>query len=192
MTGRALPVLETARLTLTIPGPAEAPDLLAFHVRNRAHLILWSPVRPPAFYTLPYWEQRQQTEQAEFLADQSCCLAARLRDAPGAPIVAEVRLRNLVRGSFQACHLGYHVDEGCEGQGVMREALEASIAYAFGALGLHRIMANYIPTNARSGGLLRRLGFQVEGYARDYLLINGVWQDHILTALHNPDWRAAP
>jgi len=29
----------------------------------------------------------------------------------------------------------------------------------------------------------------VEGYARDYLLINGKWEDHILTSLVNPHWK---
>jgi ribosomal-protein-alanine N-acetyltransferase len=50
-------------------------------------------------------------------------------------------------------------------------------------------MANYIPVNERSGRLLRRLGFTVEGYARDYLLIAGKWEDHVLTALANADWK---
>lgn len=47
-------------------------------------------------------------------------------------------------------------------------------------------MANYVPTNERSGRLLRRLGFTVEGYARDYLFIDGAWRDHVLTSLTNP------
>ena len=47
-------------------------------------------------------------------------------------------------------------------------------------------MANYLPINERSGRLLKRLGFKVEGYARDYIFINGAWQDHILTAMLNP------
>ena len=63
------------------------------------------------------------------------------------------------------------------------------IAFAFGPLNLHRIRACYLPTNARSGAVLRRLGFVVEGYARDYLLIDGRWQDQILTSLINPDWQ---
>jgi ribosomal-protein-alanine N-acetyltransferase len=29
----------------------------------------------------------------------------------------------------------------------------------------------------------------VEGYARDYLFLDGVWQDHVLTSLTNPAWR---
>ena len=67
----------------------------------------------------------------------------------------------------------------------MYEALTAAIDYVFTDLKLHRIMANYIPVNERSARLLRRLGFTVEGYARDYLFIAGEWRDHILTSLTN-------
>ena len=42
----------------------------------------------------------------------------------------------------------------------------------------------------RSGALLARLGFEKEGYAKDYLLIDGQWRDHVLTALTTPDWSA--
>lgn len=55
---------------------------------------------------------------------------------------------------------------------------------------MHRIMAAYLPYNQRSGKLLKRLGFIVEGYARDYLTIDGQWQDHILTSLTNRNWKA--
>jgi ribosomal-protein-alanine N-acetyltransferase len=56
---------------------------------------------------------------------------------------------------------------------------------------MHRIMASYMPRNARSEAVLERLGFQKEGFAKDYLLINGKWEDHNLTSLVNPDWTAA-
>lgn len=64
----------------------------------------------------------------------------------------------------------------------MREALEAGLAWAFGELGLHRVMANYLPRNERSARLLERLGFEREGYVRRYLQIAGQWEDHVLTA----------
>jgi ribosomal-protein-alanine N-acetyltransferase len=73
----------------------------------------------------------------------------------------------------------------------MSEALTALIAYAFNDLRLHRIMANYMPSNERSARVLQRLGFQVEGYARDYLFLAGRWQDHIMTSLTNPSWSAS-
>ena len=50
-------------------------------------------------------------------------------------------------------------------------------------------MAAYLPHNQRSANLLKRLGFVVEGYACDYLMINGQWQDHILTSLTNRNWK---
>ncbi|WP_234923777.1 GNAT family N-acetyltransferase, partial [Aeromonas veronii] len=71
-------------------------------------------------------------------------------------------------------------------QGVMREVLSAAIDYLFREHDLHRIMACYMPANQRSGALLERLGFEREGFARAYLMINGRWEDHILTSLINP------
>ncbi len=69
----------------------------------------------------------------------------------------------------------------------MREILEAGINYAFEELKLHRIMANYIVENDRSGRLLASLGFETEGVAKSYLKINGRWQDHQLTSKLNPN-----
>ena len=67
----------------------------------------------------------------------------------------------------------------------MFEALSLTNAYMFADLGLHRIMAGYLPHNDRSGKLLDRLGFEKEGLARKYLKINGRWEDHVLTSLIN-------
>jgi ribosomal-protein-alanine N-acetyltransferase len=53
---------------------------------------------------------------------------------------------------------------------------------------LHRIMANYMPSNKRSARLLQKLGFVIEGHAKKYLLINGQWEDHVLTSLTNENW----
>jgi len=44
-------------------------------------------------------------------------------------------------------------------------------------------MANYQPSNERSAEVLRKLGFSIEGFARDYLFLAGQWRDHVLTAL---------
>jgi ribosomal-protein-alanine N-acetyltransferase len=44
-------------------------------------------------------------------------------------------------------------------------------------------MANFRPENDRSRRLLQRLGFVEEGFARNYLFIDGAWRDHVLTSL---------
>lgn len=64
----------------------------------------------------------------------------------------------------------------------MLRTVQRSIEFMEENLGIHRIMANYMPRNQRSAKLLKRLGFVVEGYAREYLMINGVWEDHVMTA----------
>jgi ribosomal-protein-alanine N-acetyltransferase len=68
----------------------------------------------------------------------------------------------------------------------MTEGLRALCGYAFGTMGLHRLQANHLPENLKSAAVLRRLGFVVEGYARDFLLIDGRWRDHVLTSLVAP------
>ncbi len=45
---------------------------------------------------------------------------------------------------------------------------------------LHRVMATHLPENLRSAALLKHLGFVVEGYARDFVKVNGRWRDNVL------------
>jgi ribosomal-protein-alanine N-acetyltransferase len=99
-------------------------------------------------------------------------------------------LTDIVRGPQQWANLGYGLDEREQGKGIMVEAVKAVCAWAFDELRLHRITASYMPTNDRSAKVLRRAGFAVVGYARDFLYINGAWRDHVLTALVDPRDRA--
>ncbi|WP_374352311.1 GNAT family N-acetyltransferase, partial [Chitinimonas sp.] len=76
------------------------------------------------------------------------------------------------------------------GRGLMQIALGLLLDWSFEHFNLHRVSANYLPDNHRSGRLLAKLGFEREGYARDYLLIDGLWRDHILTSLVRENWQA--
>ncbi len=183
------PRIETARLLLTVPEEDAAARRLAFALENRGHLTRWEPTPSSGFDTEEYWRNALAVAQKDFLQGRSMKLVMFDRTDPSGPVLGECNFNNFVRGPFHACYLGYKIDFRWEGKGLMYEALVASIAYAFGPIGLHRIMANYLPVNERSGRLLRRLGFTVEGYARDYLRIDGEWRDHIMTSLTNPNWQ---
>jgi ribosomal-protein-alanine N-acetyltransferase len=61
----------------------------------------------------------------------------------------------------------------------MTEAISAGVSVIFEDYGLHRIEANIMPKNKRSLRVAEKLGFYNEGYAKKYLKINGVWEDHI-------------
>ena len=67
-------------------------------------------------------------------------------------------------------------------RGYMTSAVRAMIPFAFGVLRLHRVEAACIPANVASIRLLEKTGFQREGFARQYLCIDGAWQDHLLYA----------
>jgi len=64
----------------------------------------------------------------------------------------------------------------------MTAAVGSFVPFAFQTLRLHRIEAACIPANVASIRLLEKTGFRREGFAREYLCINGVWQDHLLFA----------
>lgn len=104
-------------------------------------------------------------------------------------LIGVVGVTNIVRGAFHAAYLGYHLAQAYEGQGLMTEALEEIIAFSFSGLNLHRLMANYRPDNLASARVLEKLGFEKEGFAKDYLLVDGVWRDHVLTAKTNPNFQ---
>jgi ribosomal-protein-alanine N-acetyltransferase len=205
-----VPVLRSERLLLTLPDPGAAEAHLRFAEENREHLVPWEPPLPADYYTLPFWQQRLRKNLDEYEQGLSLRLSIFWRpgvhpDSPpvGPPGSAQAPLRkgavlgncnfgNFVWGAFHAATLGYRLDHRAEGQGIMTEALRCAIGHLFREMGFHRIQANYRPTNERSAAVLRRLGFVVEGYARDYLFIDGAWRDHVLTALTNPDMPGRP
>ena len=89
--------------------------------------------------------------------------------------------------------LGYAIDGQLQGQGLMREGLAAIIKFAFSSeMHLHRLQANVRPENVRSLRLLEQLGFEREGFARDYLFIDGAWRDHAMFALRNGEYKGIP
>ena len=102
-------------------------------------------------------------------------------------LLGAINLTEIVRGRFQSGYLGYYVGAPHARRGYMTEALQRMLRSAFRELRLHRVEAACIPTNAPSIGLLEKTGFQREGYARRYLCINGVWQDHLLYARLSDD-----
>jgi ribosomal-protein-alanine N-acetyltransferase len=68
----------------------------------------------------------------------------------------------------------------------MIDCLQEAFKYIFTTIKLHRIEANIIPSNQPSIHLIKKLNFIEEGYTREYLHINGHWEDHIRYALINP------
>ncbi|NUX53780.1 GNAT family N-acetyltransferase [Paraburkholderia youngii] len=173
----------TARLKLVPACEQSTHELHEYSIENRAHLQPWEPLRAESFF-----EKKSVSRRLSMMAhnnNSGVAVHLLLFSLGTGEIVGECNFTNIVRGPFQACHLGFSLAKRFEGQGLMREALSSAITYIFDEIGLHRLMANFRPENVRSEQLLKRLGFEREGLARSYLRINGVWVDHVLTSLIN-------
>lgn len=105
-------------------------------------------------------------------------------------LVGGIGLSNVRRGVSETASLGYWVGEPFARQGFMTAALPLVLDFSFDRVRLHRVEAACLPTNVPSRALLTRIGFQQEGYARQYLCIAGKWQDHLLFAILREDWRS--
>lgn len=177
--------LETKNLILKTPTLDDLSELKSFENRNKAHLEKWESISELS---------RDEDYNHCLLTWRSECLEGRsarffIFDKKSPQIIGMCNLSQIFRGVFQACYLGYKIDHAYEGKGIMLEALQHTIQFAFEELKLHRIMANYMPINLRSAKLLNRLGFTIEGFAKNYLFISNHWEDHILTALTHEQWQ---
>ena len=178
--------LTTARLTIRPPRRGEGVRMAEYYVRNREFLQPWYPRFRPEDTDPQAWERAIPLIDAERRENKALRLV--LFEDGGA--VAGVANLTSISGSpgFRAT-LGYSLAEHWQGHGIMREALEVILPSAVERFRLHRVEAAYLPRNDRSGKLLEKLGFQKEGLAPNYLLIDGQWEDHVLTAWTNPNWR---
>jgi ribosomal-protein-alanine N-acetyltransferase len=75
--------------------------------------------------------------------------------------------------AFRSASLGFELECRFWRQGLMREALDAAITYAYDHLGMNRIQSTTDLDNHASAGLLARLGFVEEGVMRQW----GYWKD---------------
>ena len=187
-----LPLLTTARLVLAPAHEDLAINVIEFYQRNELHLARWDPPKPANFLTEEFQRKRLRQAVADFEAGTAMRWWLYLQGKPNV-LVGSIGLSAIARGPFQNALLGYALDGELQGQGLMQEGLSAVIAHAFSTeINLHRIQANVRPDNLRSLRVLERLGFEREGFARDYLYIHDKWHDHVMLALRNEDFKGIP
>ena len=105
-------------------------------------------------------------------------------------LVGGVTLSNIRRGVTQAATIGYWMGYPYIRRGYMAEAVSLVLNYAFEDLQLHRVEAACLIHNKPSSQLLLKLGFREEGLARQYLRIEGRWQDHRTFGILRSDRRS--
>ena len=143
----------------------------------------WEPTWPADDLTRPAFRQRLRRYAEDMRTDQAYPFF--LFRAEDNALIGGLALANIRRGVAQAGSLGYWIGA----PHIRRGYMTALVPAAFDVLRLHRVEAACIPTNLASVRLLEKAGFRREGYARSYLCINGIWQDHLLYARLQTDPR---
>ncbi|MGY3569471.1 GNAT family N-acetyltransferase [Vibrio paucivorans] len=165
-------------------------DLIAgYFNRNKEHLKVWEPRREAAFYSVSGWAQK--LIKLHELHGLGLGYYLLIIDSSSKQMLGTISFSNLTRFPLHSCNVGYSLDAEAQGRGVMTRALKLAVNYMFSIQNMHRISAGYMPNNERSASVLKKVGFSKEGFAKDYLLINGAWQDHVLTSMINPNWKEA-
>lgn len=98
-------------------------------------------------------------------------------------LVGGITLSNIRRRVAQHVNLGYWMGVNDAEKGIMTRAVNLMLPYVFTTLNLHRIQAACLPDNRPSRRVLEKNGFREEGFAENYLKIDGSWRDHVLYAL---------
>jgi ribosomal-protein-alanine N-acetyltransferase len=175
-----LPSIEGDGVMLRTPQMDDFEEWAALRETSRDFLTPWEPTWPVDDLTRGAYRRRIKRYAEDLRSDQGYAFLI-ARNSDGA-LVGGLTLANIRRGVAQAGSLGYWTGLPFVRQGYMAAAVRAVIPFAFASLRLHRLEAACIPSNSGSIKLLEKTGFVREGYAREYLCINGIWQDHLLYA----------
>ena len=197
----ALDLLRLQRLFGSAPPPfrlagrrtvLRAPDRLDWQAwaelrhASRAFLTPWEPSWGEDALSRAAFRRRLARYALEWHSDQGYTfLLWRLDDDA---LLGGISLTNVRRGVAESASVGYWVGEEHAHQGYMSEGLALTLRFAFERLRLHRVEAACLPHNVPSRGVLLKSGFTEEGYAREYLCIDGKWQDHVLFGILASDW----
>lgn len=182
-----LPPIIGERVVLRIPQMQDYVAWAELREASRAFLKPWEPTWPVDDLTRGAYRQRLRRYAEDLRLDHAYPFFIFQRE--GGHLVGGVTIANVRRGVAQAGSIGYWAGEPYAGKGYMSAAVRALLPAAFDMLRLHRLEAACIPTNGASVRLLERTGFRREGYARAYLCIDGLWQDHLLYAQLRTDPR---
>jgi [ribosomal protein S5]-alanine N-acetyltransferase len=165
---------------LTHPSPADADEFIAAAIDSAPLHGSFLSAPDTAERFTAFLNRAAREDQASYLIRHTAC----------GSLVGYVNINNIVRGALRSGYLGYAAFRSHAGRGLMTAGLAAVVTDGFASLGLHRLEANIQPDNARSLGLVRRLGFQREGFSPRYLLIDGEWRDHERWAMVADEWVA--
>jgi ribosomal-protein-serine acetyltransferase len=174
-----LSISRTAHLRLL--READARELHSLIEKNRTHLAPWLT-----------WATTQAFEDTlEFIHSGERQVAA--NEGFHSAIVYEHRIAGVisymeVNWRHRRTELGYWLDAGHQGRGLMTGAARLMVDHALSAWELNRVEIRVAVENRKSRAIPERLGFEQEGILRQAELVNGRYLDTVVYAMLAADW----
>jgi ribosomal-protein-alanine N-acetyltransferase len=177
-------VIDGQRVRLRTPRMGDYVAWSGLRAHSQGFLQPWEPTWPQDDLTRAAFRRRIAAYTRDIETGQGYPFFVFREDDV---LVGGITLSNVRRGVAQAATLGYWVGQPYARAGFTLSAVRAVTRFAFAKLELHRVEAACLPSNEPSRNLLLKAGFSLEGHARAYLKINGVWRDHLLFGLIRED-----
>jgi len=102
-------------------------------------------------------------------------------------IVADISLQWVSELNKQG-EIGFATVPGHQGNGYATEGARAFLDFAFGPLGLHRVIGRVEPRNVASARVLEKLGMRKEAHLVENEWVKGEWSSEAIYALLARDW----
>ena len=153
--------------------------------RNARWVGPWEASNPVAGGESPTYGDMVRSLNRQARQDSALPFLITERQDPLRPpvIVGQLTVSTIVWGSARMATLGYWVDQGRAGLGIVPTAVALATDHCFQVLALHRMEINIRPENGPSLRVVEKLGFRDEGLRERYLHIDGEWADHRSFAL---------
>ena len=151
--------------------------------KNRTYLKEW----------LPWLDFNTSVEDSKAFVENSLNQAA-----DNSAQVMIIRYRDSICGTIgfnsidslhRICEIGYWIDSDHQRLGIITKSTKALVDLAFSDLGMNKICIPVAEQNAKSRAVPERLGFTIEGVARDAEWLYDHYVDHVLYALRKSQWR---
>ncbi len=163
----------------------DAQSIFALIERNRSHLREW----------LPWLDFNTSIDDSKIFIENSIKQAAD-RSAQVMTIVYRDSICgvigfNSIDSLHRVCEIGYWIDADHQGLGIVTKSTATLINLAFTDLGMNKVCIPVAEQNTKSRAVSERLGFKIEGIAREAEWLYDHYVDHVLYAILKSEWIAS-
>ena len=171
------PILETSRLRLRLLQQSDAED--AFRVLSNATAM--------KYYGTPPHKNLEFTQKqfidimlSRFKHRDAVAFVVTLKDED--KYIGHITAMQFDR-VFKFVELAYIIDQDYWGRGIATEAVTQVVNFLINTMKIHKIRAGFFAKNIASKRVLQKARFKQEGYLRDNVFLDGVFEDEYIMAL---------